>query len=77
VDGLSKRDIDDAFRCDDISFHEGLMAWIISRRKRIPPSLSQKSDRRKVFASGSARMGNTQCSMALYQANWTASIQYQ
>lgn len=60
MDGLSKKDIDDAFRCDDVDFHEGLMARIIGWRKTGPPLFSQRSDRRKVFVSGSAGMGNIQ-----------------
>ena len=39
------KDIDDAFRCDDAGFHEGLMARIIGRRKQVPHS--QRSDRKE------------------------------
>jgi hypothetical protein len=57
------KDIDDAFRCDNVSFYEGLIARIIGRRKQVSPLKGQTEGK------GSARMGNTQCSMALYQAN--------
>jgi hypothetical protein len=49
---------------------------IIGWRKQVPPSLKGQTEG-KCLASGSAGMGNTQCSVILYQADWIASMRYQ
>jgi hypothetical protein len=45
---------------------------IIGWRKQVPPLSKVRQ-----FASGSAGMGNTQCSVTLYQADRIASMRYQ
>ena len=70
------RDIDDVFLCNDAGFHEELMTRIYRSAQTGSPS-QKVQDRRKGIASGSAGVGNTQCSVALDQTDWTASMQYQ
>jgi hypothetical protein len=63
-----------AFRCDDTGIYGGTYG---SDYRLAQTGSPLSKVRQKMFASGSARMGNPQRSVALSQANWTASMQYQ